>query len=174
MNVKSMKKSLIKKYKQTKTDYNKLKELLDMELKEKSTTSFKELQEIIIKLLSETTIVTTKKYASTEKEGWMTRIIYEKIKQRNKVNKSMVKNRDSHYLKQQFKIQDRDTKKLLLKRQKENSSKINYKVQRVTVKNCGQSYKILRTKNIYKLMIFENLKVKMELSQLVENRSQLY
>ncbi|KAL3285631.1 hypothetical protein HHI36_000163 [Cryptolaemus montrouzieri] len=60
MNVKSMKKSLIKKYKQTKTDYNKLKELLDMELKEKSTTSFKELQEIIIKLLSETTIVTTK------------------------------------------------------------------------------------------------------------------
>ncbi|KAL3288442.1 hypothetical protein HHI36_002887 [Cryptolaemus montrouzieri] len=68
MNVKCMKKSLIKKYKQTKTDYNKLKELLDMELKEKSTTSFKELQEIIIKLLSETTIVTTKKYASTEKE----------------------------------------------------------------------------------------------------------
>ncbi|KAL3285243.1 hypothetical protein HHI36_019353 [Cryptolaemus montrouzieri] len=45
----------------------------------------------------------------------------------------MVKNRDSHYLKQQFKIQDRDTKNVL-KRQKENSSKINYKVQRVTVK----------------------------------------
>ncbi|KAL3265584.1 hypothetical protein HHI36_009789 [Cryptolaemus montrouzieri] len=173
MNVKSMKKSLIKKYKQTKTDYNKLKELLDMELKEKSTTSFKELQEIIIKLLSATTIVTTKKYASTEKEGWMTRIIYEKITQRNKVYKSMVKNRDSHYLKQQFKIQDRDTKKCI-KEAKREFFKKQLQSAEGNSKKLWSIIKILRTKNIYKLMIFENLKVKMEMSQLVENRSQLY